>query len=372
MMSCNGLSGAILIASPDGKVTYWSPAAATKFGWSETEARALGIQGLFSTAEGALGLDRASRGIEVRFKSGGAALFEAQIVSLADADGGAYGQLYVLRAMERGGQASDDSGGSPAIQGSATARQVLHQLNNVFASIHSSLDLALGTKQPPETESLLLQAQQSARKGAGIVNELWMRVREVPGLAEPKTGIADPKTAGHPAQLANKSPELLEGSERVLLAEDESSIRVLMRAVLTYRGYKVVEAVDGADAVNKYRVSGPFDLVILDMAMPKLGGREALEQIRAQDPTARALALSGTPFDKEDDPRNPAAKFDGILNKPFGNIELLQLVRRVLDHKRGADLGSEGKRVSALAFRRPSEPRARGSVNRQTEGLSHT
>ena len=351
MISCDGLSGAILIASPDGKITYWSPAAATEFGWSESEARELGIQGLFSAEDGAPAvilpggaprLDPAFRGVKARLKGGGAALFETQTVPLADAGGGAYGYLYVLRAVESGGQASDHSGGSPANLGSSTARQLHHQLNNVFACICASLELALSAKQPSKTESLLLQAQQKAREGAGVVNELWMRVRELPGLADPKAGIVEPRGAGQPAQVANKSPELLEGSERVLLAEDENSIRVLMRAVLTYRGYKVVEAVDGVDAVNKYRTGGPFDLVILDMAMPTLGGREALEQIRAQDSEVRAVALSGTPFDNEDDPRNLAAKFDGVLNKPFTNIELLQLVRRVLDHKRGADLRSAG------------------------------
>ena len=341
MAFCDRFSGAVLIASPDGKVTYWSPAAAAEFGWSEIEARELGIQGLFSTADEAPaallpgeppGLDTASRGVKVRLKSGKAVLFESQIVPLADAGGGSYGHLYVLRPVENNGKATGHPGQAPAVPAGSTGQRALHQLNNIFASIHSSLDLALGAKLPAEVQSFLLQAQASARKGAQFVNDSWLRGWELPGLADPKTGDLEPKAAGHPEHLAEPSPESLEGSERVLVAEDDNSLRVLIRAMLTYRGYKVVEAVNGADAVSKYRTSGPFDLVILDMAMPKLDGAEALKQIRAQDSAARVLALSGTPFDSQVELKRSGAKFDGFLNKPFRNIDLLQVVRRILDH----------------------------------------
>jgi len=356
MISCDGLSGAVLIASPDGKVGYWSPAAASKFGWSDTEARELGIQGLISTEDGA----PASRRVKMRTKNGTVELLEAQIIPLADAGSGVYGHLFVLRAVESGEKASHNSGHSFMSKGGSAGGQILHQLNNVFTKIVSSLDLALVKKEHTKADSLLMQAQESAWEGAGLVNELRKRVGDLPGLAGPKTGFVEPKAAGHPAHLANPSPELLEGSERVLLAEDDKSIRDVMRAVLTYRGYKVVEAVDGADAVNKHRAGGPFDLVILDMTMPTLGGREALEQIRAQDSAARALALSGTPFDSEDNPRNPAAKFDGVLNKPFGNIELLQTVRRILDHQRVTDLRSAVSGSPARSFGTPQshQPKA--------------
>jgi len=337
MTFCDGLSGIVLIASPDGKVTYWSSAAAAEFGWSEVEARGLGIQGLFLAADEAPtatppgrapGLDNASHRVKVMLKSGRVALCESQIVSLADAGGCAYGHLYVLRPVESGGHSDH----SPVVQVGSTWRQVLHQLNNVFASIHSSLDLVLGSKKHPETESFLLQAQESARKGARVINELQLRGMQLPGVGERKGGDAGAKSAGHAEPVADPPPAALEGSECLLLAEDDNSLRVLMRAVLTYRGYKVVEAVDGADAVDKYRTGGPFDLVILDMAMPTLNGPQALQQIRVQNASARVVALSGAPFDSENEPRNSAAKFDGFLNKPFRNIDLLKLVRRILDH----------------------------------------
>ena len=345
MTFCDGLTGAVLIASPDGQVTYWSPAAATELGWSDLEARNLGIRGLLLTggevpvafpAGGAPGLDTAALRVKVFLKSGKVALYESQIVPLADAGGCAFGLLYVLRPVESGGKVGTTSL-SPAVQTVSIGRQVLHQLNNVFASIHSSLDLALGAKQHPDAESFLLQAQTSARKGALVVHELWMRGRDLPGPAGAGGSGGESKVAGQTEPVVSPSPESLEGSERVLVAEDDNSLRVLIRAVLTYRGYKVVEAVDGADAVDKYRTDGPFDLVILDMAMPTLGGPEALEQIRAQNASAHALALSGSPFESEDASQNSVGSFDGFLNKPFRNVDLLKLVRRVLDHKPETD-----------------------------------
>ena len=333
-------SGAVLIASPDGEVTYWSPAAAAEFGWSENEARGLGIRGLFSTAGespdaihpgGLPVLEAGSQQVQVTLKNGRAASFECQIVPMADAGGCVYGRLYVLQPVESSGEATGNSGHSPAVKAGSTWWQALHQLNNVFASIHSSLDLVLSGRERPEAESFLLQAQESARIGALIINELQLRSKELPGLAEPKCGDAKAKSVGDTEHIADPSPAALEGSERLLLAEDDKPMRTLIRAVLTYRGYEVIDAVDGEDAVNKYLANGPFDLVILDMDMPKLTGTEALQRIRAQDASARALALSGAHFDDEAQ-RNPAIRFNGLLNKPFRNIDLVKLVRRVLDH----------------------------------------
>ena len=337
---CDKFSGAVLIASQDGNVTYWSPAAAAEFGWSEVEACELGVQGLFSRADAAPDASHSAgmplwgagaQQVKAILKSGRAACFECQVVPLADAGGCMYGGLYMLRAAESGGKSNGNSSSAPEVKAGSSWGQALHKLNNVFASIHSSLDLVVSGRQRPEAESFLLQAQESARAGARIINELQLRGKELPGLAEPKCGDAKAKTAGDTEPLAEPPPAALEGSERLLLAEDETPMRALIRAVLTYRGYEVVEAVDGEDAVNKYLANGPFDLVIFDMDMPKLAGPEALQRIRAQNSSVRAMALSGALFDEEAG-RNPAVQFNGHLNKPFRNIDLVKLVRRILDH----------------------------------------
>ncbi len=116
------------------------------------------------------------------------------------------------------------------------------------------------------------------------------------------------------------------------MVEDDDSVRMLIRAVLTYRGYVVVEACDGEEGVIRFREKGPFDLVILDHAMPKLGGQGALDQIRVMAPAVPALALSGMVVDYGAGARDPSAPvFDAQLSKPFDNMELVALVRQLLD-----------------------------------------
>jgi CheY-like chemotaxis protein len=212
-------------------------------------------------------------------------------------------------------------------------RNVLHQLNNVFASIHSSLDLALAQQGQPQALTFLLQAQTSARKGALLVNELRFGGHEMAGHG-PACPAPELRPKGAPEGSATAHAGSLDGSGRILLVEDDESVRLLIRAVLSYRGYEVTEACDGEDGVKLFRQRGPFDLVILDQAMPKLDGRAALEQIRAVDPGARALGLSGQLPDPEQDSKPATTRgFDARLSKPFENTELVALVRRLLDRR---------------------------------------
>ena len=122
---------------------------------------------------------------------------------------------------------------------------------------------------------------------------------------------------------------------RVLVVDDEDMVRMVLKAVLTYGGYQVTEAVDGEDAVQKYAGSSPeFDLVLLDLHMPRLNGYEAMARIRALDPRARAVFLSGGARDSEE---QGIRDMTGVafLNKPFENQELLRLVAEVLEKTTG-------------------------------------
>ena len=104
----------------------------------------------------------------------------------------------------------------------------------------------------------------------------------------------------------------LEGSERILLAEDDESVRLLIQAVLTYRGYAVTPACDGEEGVKLFREKGPFDLVILDRAMPKAGRQGRLEKIQGLDPDVPSPGperpVAGT---RAADPR-PAPRMDSM------------------------------------------------------------
>ncbi|MBI5385802.1 MAG: response regulator [Verrucomicrobia bacterium] len=136
--------------------------------------------------------------------------------------------------------------------------------------------------------------------------------------------------AGEPSKL---SAQALNGTETILVADDENLVRGLIRAVLAYRGYRVVEAADGREAVAKYQ--SHMDLVLLDVDMPFLDGRGALSGIRQTNPTAKVVMLSG-------EAPNPQLAGDlqslgasALLMKPFRNTELLRVVRQTLDARAG-------------------------------------
>ena len=138
-----------------------------------------------------------------------------------------------------------------------------------------------------------------------------------------------------PAAVPVAESQTLEGKETILLVDDEELVRLVARAVLGYRGYNIMEAINGEDAVEKYRASGgKIDLVLMDLHMPKMNGWDALARIREFDPSAQVIMLSGgSTDDLPDSLRKLGAA--AILQKPFENIELVQLVRKTLDAAKG-------------------------------------
>ena len=124
--------------------------------------------------------------------------------------------------------------------------------------------------------------------------------------------------------MAN-SPRTHNRRERILLADDEEMVRKAIRLILAGYGYQIVEAVDGEDAVQKYIHASPsFDLVLLDLDMPRLNGFEALVQIRKHHSAARVILLSGGAHALE-------AGEVTFIQKPFDNAELIKRVRETLD-----------------------------------------
>ncbi len=113
-------------------------------------------------------------------------------------------------------------------------------------------------------------------------------------------------------------------SGRILLADDENLVRKTLSLVLRHSGYEVVEAADGEEAVSKYlEQPGAYDLLLIDLDMPRLTGTEALEAIRKKDPGVQAILLSGGPTQVD----SPNTTF---LQKPFSNQELLRMVQELI------------------------------------------
>ncbi|MBZ5534349.1 MAG: PAS domain S-box protein [Acidobacteriia bacterium] len=122
------------------------------------------------------------------------------------------------------------------------------------------------------------------------------------------------------------------GSETVLLVEDEQAIRGLMQAMLRMKGYTVLEAADGQEALGLFKGNEDrIDLVITDVVMPRMSGRELATRIAADRPKTKVLFVSG--YSEE------AVLYQGIfepgtafLQKPFTPDSLARKVREVLDN----------------------------------------
>ena len=117
--------------------------------------------------------------------------------------------------------------------------------------------------------------------------------------------------------------------KKILLVDDAAFMRKMIKDTLTKNGYtEVFEAVDGADAVEKYAELAP-DLVFMDITMPNMDGLEALKAIRAKDPNANVVMCSamGQESMVMDAVRSGAKDF---IVKPFKPDRILKTVSTIL------------------------------------------
>lgn len=123
------------------------------------------------------------------------------------------------------------------------------------------------------------------------------------------------------------------GTETILLAEDDEFVREMTSSVLTDFSYTIIAAVDGADAVKKFAEhNDSIDLLLLDLIMPKMNGKEALDEIRKIRPGIKAIFSSGY---APETIQQKTAPSEGVhlITKPASPMELLKKVRQVLDEK---------------------------------------
>ncbi len=98
-------------------------------------------------------------------------------------------------------------------------------------------------------------------------------------------------------------------AETILIAEDNEEVRVLTKNVLEEYGYRVIEAVDGEDAVNKFiDDKDRIRLVMIDVIMPKKSGKEAVNEIRKAKPDVKVLFASGYTADIINSKRHPGRR----------------------------------------------------------------
>lgn len=127
-------------------------------------------------------------------------------------------------------------------------------------------------------------------------------------------------------QDGGMKPGDLKGSQTILMVDDEDLMLTMGQMVLSSFGYQVLTANSGQKALDILSKSDKkIDLVITDLVMPGMSGRELVEQLRKQDPNVRVLCTSGyvpPPVQSED---------SAYLQKPFTSQELLVKVKQVLE-----------------------------------------
>jgi DNA-binding response OmpR family regulator len=119
---------------------------------------------------------------------------------------------------------------------------------------------------------------------------------------------------------------------RVLIIEDETALRVLMREVLEKAGYDVLEAVDGEQGMRLFSEQ-PCEVVITDILMPNKEGLETILELSEQAPDVKMIAISGGGVGLGDDLLDMAKDFGAqyALRKPISMKSLVKMVTELLN-----------------------------------------
>ena len=156
-----------------------------------------------------------------------------------------------------------------------------------------------------------------------------VRVRSEPGSGS-TFEVLLPALTEPECREESRVPGALDGSETVLLVDDDASVREVVTAFLKERGYTVLSAPDGPAALERLRThTGGIDLALLDMGLPGMSGAELFRRIDEERPGMKFVIISG--YDPDLEIRELLGRSAGeFLQKPFQPVELLAAVRRVL------------------------------------------
>jgi DNA-binding NtrC family response regulator len=119
------------------------------------------------------------------------------------------------------------------------------------------------------------------------------------------------------------------GNEMILLVDDDENVLSFIKDALEKNGYKVIATTSPMSAIDAFtKMHSEIALVITDVVMPLIDGRELMKRIAEIDPQTRFLTVSG--YNKYSE-KSDDVKPDCFLQKPFDSHELLALVRRIID-----------------------------------------
>jgi len=266
--------------------------------------------------------------------------FEQVIVNLA---------VNARDAMPDGGKLTVRTANVPASESGALAYKGMPNADHVLVEVSDT-----GTGIPPDIVDKIFEPFFSTKevgKGTGlglstvygIVKQTggFIYVNSVPGntsfriflpryvagAEEALPQVAEaPAIAGTAAVAAAKAASAdLTGQGTILLVEDEEGLRALNARGLTSRGYTVLEASNGVDAIEVLDKEGHVDLVVSDVVMPEMDGPTLLKELRRRDPGVKVIFVSG--YAEEAFQKNlPEQQQYEFLAKPF---TLKQLVAKV-------------------------------------------
>ncbi len=171
----------------------------------------------------------------------------------------------------------------------------------------------------------------------GIVKQTggYVFVESTPGSGSVFTIYLPALDVKVPGQVSGDAtpPALLQGSETVLLVEDETGVREVMRRILQRHGYTVISVEDAAaalDAVKQY--PGHVHVLVTDVVMPGQQGPDLARELATLKPELAVLYVSGY-ADRLEDVLATSVPSAGILHKPFSPEALVRAVRRVVDDR---------------------------------------
>lgn len=120
---------------------------------------------------------------------------------------------------------------------------------------------------------------------------------------------------------------------KILVIDDDLAIRVLLQAVLKRMNFEVDLAEDGAAGLDKLQANGQFDLILLDLMMPRLNGYEFIEKITQQFPEHRPHIVVFTAAGKRGVDKIPQDAVCNSILKPFDLDKFIEIVADCVNHE---------------------------------------